>query len=328
MSWNSSPGIPGSHLTSPLEATACDTHLHVFGPARRYPLRPGLTAAPWWATWDAYREIAGPLGLGRQVLVQPSLYGPDNRCLLDALATAGHGSARAVVQLDDPGTASGALAARGLPGDAELDRWHALGVRGLRVNCFPLGQARHSVESPMRPEPGWADAVRPRLARQAALARELGWHLDLLAPGWLVVELLPTLRELAVDFVLAHLGMFPAAEGPDQPGFRALLGLMTDGPGRCWVKLSGPYRISRREGSRDVGPLARALLAAAPDRVLWGSDFPHLSWTDEIATADMTALLYRLVPDPVERTRVLVRNPAVLYGFDSSQTPSQSVSQT
>jgi 2-pyrone-4,6-dicarboxylate lactonase len=303
--------MAGSDLTNSLEAAACDTHLHVFGPQQRYPLRPGVTTAPWWATWDAYHAIAGPLGLDRQVLVQPSLYGADNRCLLDALEAAGAGRARGVVQLDDSGTG---------PADRELDRWHALGVRGLRVNCFPLGQARHSVQSPMRPEPGWTEAVLPRLRRHGALARELGWHLDLLAPGWLVVEALPALRELPVNFVLAHLGLFPAREGPDQPGFRALLDLMTDGPGRCWVKLSGPYRISGQEGFADVGPMARALLAAAPDRVLWGTDFPHLSWTEELRTADMMALLHRLVPDSVERARVLVRNPAVLYEFDASQT--------
>lgn len=306
-------------MTSPLETAACDTHLHVFGPQQRYPLRPGVTTAPYWATWDAYREIAGPLGLARQVLVQPSLYGTDNRCLLDTLARADAGRVRGVVQLDDP-PAGAALA----PADRELERWHALGVRGLRVNCFPLSQARHSALSPARAEPGWTDAVRSRLLSQAALARELGWHLDLLAPGWLVIELLSALRELPVDFVLAHLGMFPAADGPDQPGFRGLLDLMTDGSGRCWVKLSGPYRVSGREGFPDVGPMARALLAAAPDRVLWGSDFPHLSYTDEISTPAMMALLHKLVPDPAERTQVLVRNPALLYGFDTSQPPRQT----
>jgi 2-pyrone-4,6-dicarboxylate lactonase len=296
-------------LTGRLEDAACDTHLHVFGPEQRYPLRPGLTTAPWWATWEAYREIAAPLGLGRQVLVQPSLYGTDNRCLLDALTTAGPGRVAGVVQVDDSGAR---------PVDRELARWHALGVRGLRVNCFPLSQARHSVQTPMHPEPGWADAVLPRLNRQAALAAELGWHLDLLAPGWLVVELLPVLRELPVDFVLAHLGMFPAEEGPGQPGFRALLDLLAGGSGRCWVKLSGPYRVSSQEWFGDVGPMAQALLAVAQDRVLWGSDFPHLSWANEIKTADMMALLHRLVPDPAERTQVLVANPARLYGFDAN----------
>lgn len=303
--------MTGGDLTSPVEASACDTHLHVFGPRQRYPLRPGVTTAPEWATWDAYREIAGTLGLGRQVLVQPSLYGPDNRCLLDALETAGPGRARGVVQLDDAGTG---------PSDRELQRWHTLGVRGLRVNCFPLSQARHSAQSPTRPEPGWTDAVLNRVRRQAALARELGWHLDLLAPGWLVLEMLPALRELPVNFVLAHLGMFPAEAGPDQKGFRALLDLMTDGSRRCWVKLTGPYRISRQQGFADVRPMARALLAAAPDRLLWGTDFPHLSWTDEVSTTDMMALLHRLVPEPVDRTRVLVLNPALLYGFDAGQT--------
>lgn len=294
---------------------ACDTHLHVFGPQQRYPLRPGLTSAPWQATWDAYRDIAAPLGLGRQVLVQPSLYGTDNRCLLDVLQAAGRDRVRGVVQVDDSPAS---------PDDREFDRWHALGVRGLRVNCFPLSQARHDVLTAMRPEPGWADVIGSRLVRQAALARDLGWHLDLLAPGWLVVELLPVLRELPVSFVLAHLAMFPAGDGPDQPGFRQLRELMSDGSGRCWVKLTGPYRISRQDDFGDVAPLARALLGAAPDRVVWGSDYPHLSWTDEVRTADMFALLGKVVPDPVERTRVLVHNPALLYGFDASRRGRQT----
>jgi 2-pyrone-4,6-dicarboxylate lactonase len=291
-------------------AAACDAHLHVFGPPERYPPRPGVTSAPWAATWDAYQAVAERLGLGRQVLVQPSLYGADNRCLLDALTAAGPDRARGVVQLDEPGARSD---------DGQLERWHALGVRGVRINCFPLTCTRHSVSSPMRPEPGWADAVRPRIRRQAALARELGWHLDLLAPGWLVCELLPVLRELPVNFALAHLGMFPAEEGPGQPGFRALLDLLADGRGHCWVKLTGPYRISRREGFGDVEPMAAALLAVAPSRVVWGSDYPHLSWTDEVSMAGLAGLLPRLVPDPAQRTRVLVDNPALLYGFDARQ---------
>jgi 2-pyrone-4,6-dicarboxylate lactonase len=241
--------------------------------------------------------------------VQPSLYGEDNGCLLDALREAGADRARGVVMMDDAPAA-----------DGKLERWHTLGVRGIRIICFPPHHAVHSVRSPMHPEPGWADEVRPRIERRAALARELGWHLDLLAPGWLVCELLPTLRALPVDFALAHLGMFPAAEGPGQPGFKALLDLLADGSGRCWVKLTGPYRISQQEGFTDVEPMASAALAVAPERVLWGSDYPHLSWADRVSTADMADLLHRLVPDAADRTRVLVHNPALLYGFGAHQT--------
>ncbi len=287
---------------------SCDAHLHVFGSPEQYPLRPGLASAPWSATWDAYRGAAGPLGLARHVLVQPSLYGGDNSCLIDTLINAGPAQVRGVVMLGDRA-----------PGDGTLEKWQAIGVRGLRVNCFPLTQAVHSVASPMQPQPGWADAARARIERQGALARELGWHLDLLAPGWLVVDLLPTLSDVGADFVLAHLGMFPAADGPGQPGFRALLDLLADGPGNCWVKLSGPYRISQAAGFADVAPMAEALIGAAPERVVWGSDYPHLSFGDQVTIAEMVALADRLLPDAADRARVLVHNPARLYGFGADR---------
>jgi 2-pyrone-4,6-dicarboxylate lactonase len=286
---------------------ACDTHLHVFGPARRYPLRPGLSTAPWSSTWDAYREASAGLGLARQVLVQPSLYAGDNSCLIDALTAAGPGRARGVVML-------GAEAKP--PADTTLEKWHQLGVRGLRVICFPPDQAVHTVYSPTRPQRGWADAALPRIELNAVIARELGWHLDLLAPGWLIVEMLPALRKLKVDFVLAHLGMFPAADGPGQYGFRALLSLLAEASGHCWVKLSGPYRISQAEDFGDVAPMAAALVAAAPERVVWGSDYPHLSFGDQVGVAGMVRLLDRLLPGPDDRARVLSDNPARLYGFD------------
>jgi predicted TIM-barrel fold metal-dependent hydrolase len=212
----------------------------------------------------------------------------------------------------------GTLGASGEPpGEGTLEKWHALGVRGLRVICFPPSVTVHRVLSPVRPEPGWADTVRPRIEQQAAIARELGWHLDLLAPGWLVTELLQVLDSLPVDFALAHLGMFPAADGPGQPGFRDLLGLLAGGSGHCWVKLSGPYRISQAPDFADVPPMASALLAAAPDRVVWGSDHPYLSFADQVSMAGMVTLLDRLLPGPADRTRVLEQNPARLYGFDT-----------
>lgn len=299
---------------------ACDAHFHVFGPARRYPLRPGLSTAPWSATWDGYREAAAGLGLSRYVLVQPSLYAGDNRCLIDALTAAGPGQARGVVMLGEQA---------GPPGGRTLEKWHELGVRGLRIICFPPGQAVHSVRAPMRPEPGWADAAVPRIKKNAAIARELGWHLDLLAPGWLIVEMLPALRALEVDFVLAHLGMFPAADGPGQPGFRALLSLLADGSGHCWVKLSGPYRISQAQDLADVGPMAQELMATAADRVVWGSDYPNLAFADQVSLAGMVRLRDRLLPGADDRARVLADNPARLYGFDPGDAgPSAHSEQT
>ena len=116
------------------------------------------------------------------------------------------------------------------------------------------------------------------------IARELGWHLDLLLPGWLISELMPTLRALPVEFTVAHMGLFPAADGVKQPGFQEFLALVADGSKRCWVKLTGIYRFSKDPDFADVAPFAQALIATAPDQLIWGSDYPHLSFHDKVGT--------------------------------------------
>lgn len=273
---------------------ACDAHFHVFGPAEHYPYGTDLRYRPPEAPLDAYMALARRLGFERFVFVQPSAYGTDTRCMLDAMRQVGIARCRGVVDLDETAIDR-----------ATLQEWHRLGVRGIRVNVSPV----------RKPEAGLAARLRPRIRRLGALAESLGWHLDFLTPGWLVRELLDDMAALPVDFSVAHLGLFPARDGVDQPGFREFLALVGGTPRRCWVKLTGVYRMSTAPGFADAAPMARALIAAAPDRILWGSDYPHLSFHDKVGSVQLFNLLATWAPDEATRRRILVQNPAALFGF-------------
>lgn len=284
--WDPRPQPPRE--TPPAEA--CDCHAHVFGPVARYPLAAGSRYTPPEAPLAAYLAMLDALGVARGVLVQPSVYGTDNRAMLDALADAARdapGRLRAVAVVD-PQVA-----------DAELDRLHAAGVRGVRLNLLQGGG----------PGLAAADRLAPRLA-------ERGWHLQLLvdvsdfAPGLAALDRLP------VTLVLDHMGHMSAARGLDHPGFRELLALLRDGA--LWVKLSAAYRLTARDRAPydDVVPFARALIAANPARVVWATDWPHPMV--DIAMPNDGALLDALAdwaPEPELRRRILVDNPAALYGF-------------
>ena len=162
-------------------------------------------------------------------------------------------------------------------------------------------------------EAGLAAKLLPRIGRLAGRCAEIGWQLDFLTPGWLTSELMPVLNTLDVDFTIAHFGMFPAKDGVEQPGFRQLLDLMRRG--RCHGKLTGVYRISVAKGFADAGPMARALIETAPDRVVWGSDYPHLSFADKVGSIGLWNLLEKWAPDEAPRRRILVDNPQALFGF-------------
>ena len=272
---------------------ACDAHFHVFGPPERHPYRdPKLRYQPPLAPLDDYLAAAKKLGLERFVLVQPSAYGRDNACMLDAMRELGP-ACRGVVDIDEDAP------------DAELARLHALGVRGVRINV-----------SPVQPhDAGLAAKLLPRIERLEARCAELGWQLDFLLPGWLTDELMHKLKKLKVDFTLAHIGMFLAREGPRQPGFRRLLDVLRHGDGRCWVKLTGVYRMSQAPGFADAAPLARALFEAAPERLIWGSDYPHLSFADKVGSVELFELLRGWAGDEATLRKILVENPARLFGF-------------
>jgi predicted TIM-barrel fold metal-dependent hydrolase len=230
------------------------------------------------------------LGVERAVLVQPSVYGTDNAALLDALAAAGP-RMRGVAVVEDT------------VGDAELEAMHRSGVRGLRCNV---------VDIPPDEKGKLPLASLTRLARKI---ERFGWHIELL----LHVDEFPDFDRAFADFpvpvVVGHLGYMKTDRGLNAPGFQALLRAAQSG--RAWAKLTGPYRISTQPFPHaDVTPFAHALMAAAPGRVVWGSDWPHVMVKGKMPNdGDLCDLLSDWIPDAALRRRVLVDNPSVLYGF-------------
>ena len=272
---------------------ACDAHFHVFGPEGAYPYEGHLRYKPPHAPLADYLQLAQLLGLERFVFVQPSAYGRDNACMLDAMREVGTARCRGIVDVHED------------IADSELEKLNALGVRGVRINVSPIQPRDDNLRQTML----------ARIKKLDARCHELGWHLDFLLPGWLTEQMLPTFAAFKVDYSLAHMGMFLAAQGPQQAGFQALLHLLREGNGRCWVKFTGTYRMGSAPTFADVAPMAQALIAAAPDRLIWGSDYPHLSFADKVGSVQLFNLLADWAPDAATRQKILVDNPAALFGF-------------
>ena len=270
----------------------CDAHFHVFGPAGRYPYTEGLRYKPPLAPLEDFLVLSQRMGFERYVFVQPSAYGRDNACMLDAMREVGN-RCRGIVDLDENAP------------DAEFERLNRAGVRGVRVNVNPIKP----------PEPGFSKTMLARIERLDARCAEIGWMLDFLTPGWLTQELLPVMARLRVNYTIAHMGMFLARDGVSQAGFQRLLELLRNGNGHCWMKLTGVYRMSVAPGFTDAAPLARALIETAPDRIIWGSDHPHLSFAEKVGSIELFNLLGQWAPDEVTRRRILVDNPRQLFGF-------------
>jgi 2-pyrone-4,6-dicarboxylate lactonase len=268
---------------------ACDCHAHILGPASRHPYASERIYTPPDCLLPDYRAMLATLGVERAVLVQPSVYGTDNTVLLGALREGGD-AFRGVAVVGES------------PAGHELEALHAAGVRGVRVNVVDVREGKGSLPS-------------ARLRDLAARIAPLGWHLELLVHVDEYPSLERDLADLPVELVFGHLGYMRTGKGLEDPGFRALLRLA--GEGRAWVKLTGPYRISTRPlPYEDVTPFAHALLEAAPGRVLWGSDWPHVMVKGAMPNdGDLADLLAAWVPDETLRRRVLVANPARLYGF-------------
>jgi len=275
---------------------SCDAHFHIFGPADRYPhggVNESLRYAPPLAPLSEYLELARLMGFERFVFVQPSAYGRNNACMLDAMRAIGIAQCRGIVDVDENAP------------DAMLAEMNALGVRGVRINVSPVKP----------PAPGFSATLLPRIERLDARCAEIGWQLDLLQPGWLTEELLPVLARLRSSFTIAHMGMFRAEAGPKQAGFLKLIDLLRHGEGRAWVKLTGTYRMANGPTFADAAPMAHALIEAAPDRLIWGSDYPHLSFADKVGSVQLFNLLADWAPDDATRRWILVDNPAALFGF-------------
>lgn len=272
-------------------ALSCDSHFHVFGRPGRYPYGSDIRYTPPHAPLEEFLELAKHLGISRYVFVQPSAYGRDNTCMLDAMREVGASRCRGIVDIDENAP------------DAELARLRQAGVRGVRVNVNPIKP----------PEPGFSKTMLARIERLDARCAEIGWMLDFLTPGWLTWELLPVLEKLKCRYTVAHMGMFLAKDGPAQPGFRAFLDLLR-GSDHGWVKFTGTYRMSVAPGFADVAPMARALIEAVPDRIIWGSDYPHLSFADKVGSVELFNLLAQWADEP-QRKKILVDNPQRLFGF-------------
>jgi predicted TIM-barrel fold metal-dependent hydrolase len=272
-------------------ALSCDAHFHVFGKPGQYPYGADIRYTPPHAPLEDFLGLAGHLGIERYVFVQPSAYGRNNDCLLDAMRVVGIRKCRGIVDI-----------AQDAP-DSEFERLNKIGVRGIRIN-----------ENPIKPfEPGYSKTMLSRIRTLDARCAEIGWMLDFLTPGWLTRELLPVMKQLRSLHTVAHMGMFLAKDGPKQEGFREFLDYLRGGD-RCWVKFTGTYRMSVAPGFADVAPMARALIEAVPDRIIWGSDYPHLSFADKVGSVELFNLLGQWADEP-QRKKILVTNPQTLFGF-------------
>lgn len=283
-----SAGCATPRITLP--AGACDCHVHVYDSC--FPAAPGSRLLPPDASAQDYRALQRRIGTTRTVLVTPSTYGSDNRCMLQGLAALG-ADARGVAVID------------GSEGDQELQRLHAAGVRGVRLN-LSLGVS------------GTVDALVPLAHRIAAL----GWHLQLLMAPDLLAAQGEVLRRLPVPLVFDHFGRI----GPSLAGRHSAHALLLDllQEGRAWIKLSGGYIVSEHHVVDDpaLDALAGSYLRAAPQRVLWGSDWPHATASagvqpmpDDARQVDRLADWAQQSGDAATLQRVLVDNPVALYGF-------------
>ena len=280
--WSS--GTEAPKLKAP--ANACDCHMHIYD--AKYPVAPNATLKPADALVADYMLLQKRIGTSRNVIVTPSTYGTDNRVTLDAIAQIGP-TARGVAVVDATVT------------DAELKRLNGLGIRGIRFNLVQAGATT-------------AEMIEPLSKR----VNDLGWHIQIHMKGEQIAGIEDLLLRVPSPIVFDHLGRLAQPNALDNPGFKTISKLIDWG--RTWVKLSGAYQDSK------VGPptysdtvaVARAYIKAAPERMVWASDWPHPTEKDKPNDAVLFDLLAEWVPDEAIRTRILVQNPATLYGFPTS----------
>jgi 2-pyrone-4,6-dicarboxylate lactonase len=265
---------------------ACDAHCHVFGPGDKFPYAANRRYTPADAPKEMLAALHAHLGIDRAVIVQASCHGADNAAMLDCIASDPK-RYRGVAIVDDSFT------------EADYDRLDRGGVRGVRFNFVKhLGGA---------PDMAVFNRVIDRVKTR-------GWHVVLHVNAPDIVPLSDMIRRLPLPFVIDHMGRVPSAAGVEQPPLRALIELSR--LENCWIKVCGSERISMPPYAAAV-PIARALVEASPTRVLWGTDFPHPNATHAADEADLVDLVPQFVADALAQKRLLVDNPARLYGFDA-----------
>ncbi|MGA7329949.1 MAG: amidohydrolase family protein [Rhodomicrobium sp.] len=289
-------GAPGPIPDMP--ENACDCHVHIVGPAAKYPMDPDRTYTPGEAPIGELLALRKSLGIVRNVLVQPSFYGTDNSCMLDALAELGS-TARGIAVLPPEISLE------------ELQRLDRRGVKGIRLN----------LESSLTRDPSAASAQLNAFAKKLA---PFGWHIQIYAALPVIAQLAEEIANLPVPVVIDHFGSPVAAKGIDQPGFAALLNLVRNR--KVFVKLSGCYRFSQAPDYADVAPFARALIEAGPAQLVWASDWPHTGRSksgsrmeiapfQRIDDVKMLALFAEWCPDASLRKLILAETPECLYKF-------------
>jgi 2-pyrone-4,6-dicarboxylate lactonase len=286
------PTLPGPdpHTRQPavkFPTGSCDCHAHVFGPQTRFPYLEKAAYIPPDATPEQYARMLRTIGCDRAVLVQPSVYGTDNSCMIAALSS-GVFKFRGVAVVEENIS------------DAELEDMDDAGVRGVRIN---LASAT----------PGLTLAQAPRLASRL---QELGWHLQFFMDLRKLPDAEEKLGKLKIDIVIDHFGRVRADDGMTAPAFQTLLRLLRRE--NVWAKLIGPYFLSDQTPRfPDVTPFAQAVVERAPERVVWGTDWPHPAAHGKLMPNDgvLADLVAEWVPDEEQRRKVLVDNPARLYGF-------------
>jgi len=292
---------PSTPVNFAVPAGACDCHTHIFGDARQFPWSAGRTYTPESASIAEMRTLHRALHMDRVVIVNPSVYGADNSCTLDAVKQLGP-RARAIAVIDDQTSAS------------QLDEMDRAGVRGIRLNFETFGQTN-------------PDAARKPF--QSAVQRLAGrkWHIQLYTRLAVIAGLQKEIMASPLPVVFDHFGGAQGPLGTGQPGFGAMLDLVRSG--KAYVKISGAYRVSTKAPDYpDAAPLAKALIAANPERIVWGSDWPHptggalpghsASDLAPLLQIDDGRLLNQLAvwaPDAGVRKTILVDNPARLYRF-------------
>ena len=293
--------LPKTKVNFDVPAGACDCHVHVFGDPKQYPFFAGRTYSPETASVEQLRQLLSSLRLERVVIVQPSVYGTDNSCTLDGMRALGERS-RGVAVIDDKTT------------DAQLDAMGKAGIRGIRLNLATAGITDPAV-------------ARQRFQNAVARAQKRGWHIQFNTQPSIIDALNDMFLASPVPIVIDHFGGATGKGGVQQPGFGALVGLVKSG--KAYVKISGGADlVSTQSDLADVAPLARALVAANPQRILWGTNWPHpgsnpvpgrkptdLAVHVQVDDGMVLNLLPAWVPDAATRRLILVDNPARLYGW-------------